>query len=182
MRVCIVDTETTGLEVDKGHRIIEIAMHNYSLETEVLVDSYVARINPLRPIDPGAEAVHGISLSDLLTEPTWEDVAPAVQSMLARCDTVVAHNADFDIPFVAVELMRVGLEVPNIETFCTMLNARWATPLGKSPSLKELAFALRVPYDPSKAHGASYDVEVTAACLFEGIRRGFYKLPGMVTA
>jgi hypothetical protein len=58
-----------------------------------------------------------------------------------------------------------------------MENARWACPDGKLPRLGELFFALGVSYERAKAHAAEYDIEVTMACLFRGLDRGFYQLP-----
>ncbi len=59
-----VDTETTGLEVENGDKIIEIALIKYDLDGAKL-EEFVQRIDPERNIDPKAQAVHGISYSDL---------------------------------------------------------------------------------------------------------------------
>jgi len=176
MRIIGVDTETTGLEQEKGHRIIEIALLTYD-ESGALLDTWVQRIDPERSIDPGAQAAHGISYSELVGQPKWEDVAKEVSARIGTADLLVAHNMGFDGPFIAGELHRVGLEVPDVHSLCTMENARWACPDGKLPRLGELCFALGVDYDPAKAHGAEYDIEVTMACFFRGLERGFYELP-----
>lgn len=176
MRIIGVDTETTGLEQEKGHRIIEIALLTYD-ESGALLDTWVQRIDPERSIDPGAQAAHGISYSELVGQPKWEDVAKEVSARIGTADLLVAHNMGFDGPFIAGELHRVGLEVPDVHSLCTMENARWACPDGKLPRLGELCFALGVDYDPAKAHGAEYDIEVTMACFFRGLERGFYQLP-----
>lgn len=169
------DTETTGLDWDKdGHRIIEVALLTYDAETEKLVDSYVQRINPHRAIDPGAEAIHHISISDLIGEPAMKDVAPTILEKMEASDLIVAHNMGFDGPFMAAELLNSGLEPPATLGFCTKENARWATPDGKYPKLGELCFALGVTYEPAKAHSASYDVEVMMACFFRAYKRGFF--------
>lgn len=177
MKIIGLDTETTGLEVEKGHRIIEIAMLTYDLDTRKLVDSWVQRIDPERSIDPDAQAAHGIGYAELVGQPKWEDVAPEVARRLAGADLLVAHNMGFDGPFIGSELMRVGLEVPNVHSLCTMENARWACPDGKLPRLGELCFALNVAYDSAKAHAADYDTTVTMDCFFKGLDRGFYELP-----
>lgn len=177
MRIIGLDTETTGLEQERGHRIIEIAMLTYELETQTLVDRYVMRFDPERSIDPGAEAAHGISYSELIGEPKWVDHAEEVAKRMSTADLLIAHNMGFDGPFLAAEFLRLGIEVPDVHSLCTMENARWACPDGKLPRLGELCFALNVPYDPAKAHGAQYDVEVMMACFFRGFSRGFYRLP-----
>jgi DNA polymerase-3 subunit epsilon len=177
MIVMGVDTETTGLEQEKGHRIIEIALVSYDLESRKLMDRYVQRIDPERPIDSGAQAAHGISYTELVGQPKWEDVAEEINRRLGGTDLLVAHNMGFDGPFIAGELLRVGLQPPNVHSVCTMENARWACPDGKLPRLGELCFALGVGYDRAKAHAAEYDIEVTMACFFRGLDRGFYELP-----
>jgi len=179
MLITGVDVETTGLDQAKGDRIIEVAM----VSVEVVGDRYipkhkfVQRIDPQRPIHPDALAVHGINYSELIGCPTWDAVAPKVQDMLSKTDLLVAHNMDFDGPFIAGELLRVGLTPPNLQTFCTMTNARWATPTGKLPKLQELCFSLAVDYDPAKAHAAEYDVLVMLQCLKRGVKRRFFQLP-----
>ncbi|MCG5512799.1 exonuclease domain-containing protein [Ectothiorhodospira shaposhnikovii] len=172
----MIDTETTGLHQEKGDRIIEIALVEYDLETAKQVDQYVQRIHPLRSIDPKAQEVHGIGIEDLVGCPTWEKVAPEVHARLSRLDLLIAHNMGFDGPFIGLELLRVGMTPPALQSFCTMESARWATPMGKLPTLKELCFALSVPYDESAAHAALYDVQKTAECLFRGLARGFYTI------
>lgn len=172
-----LDTETTGLDQEKGDRIIEICMRSYDLDTRELVDSYIQRIHPQRSISAGAQAVHHIGIEDLAGCPTWDEVAQSIADRLAKTDVAIAHNMAFDGPFIALELIRIGVELPNFQTFCTMENARWATPMGKNPRLGELCFSLGVPYDPDAAHSAEYDVDVMMQCLFRGIDKGFYELP-----
>ena len=172
-----LDTETTGLHQEKGHRIIEIAMLTYDLDTQKCEDTWIQRIDPQRPIDPDAQAVHGIAYTDLVGCPTWEDLAPEIARRMGSADLLIAHNMGFDGPFIAAELIRAGLKVPDVHALCTMENARWACPDGKLPRLGELCFALGVEYDTAKAHGAEYDVSVMMDCFFRGFKRGFYKLP-----
>jgi DNA polymerase III subunit epsilon len=180
MIVMGIDTETTGLEQEKGHRIVEIALLSYDFDSRTLVDRYVQRIDPERSIDPGAQAAHGISYSELVGQPKWEDVAEDIAKRIGKIDLLVAHNMGFDGPFVAAELLRVGYQPPDVHSLCTMENARWACPDGKLPRLGELCFALGVEYDRAKAHAAEYDIDVTMACFFRGLERGFYKLPELM--
>lgn len=171
-----LDTETTGLNPADGHRIIEICFRHYDSETKELLDSYVQRIKPNRPIDPKAQAVHGISVDDLIKCPTFEEIAEEIAGHMAKADYLVAHNMDFDANFLVTELANAGVDIPDVETFCTMENARWATPYGKKPNLGELCYALDVPYDAAEAHAADYDVDVMMQCLFNGINLNFYTL------
>lgn len=176
-----LDIETTGLEQEKGHRIIEIAMLTYDMDSRQLEDVWVKRIDPDRPIDSKAQEVHGIAYSDLVGCPKWEELAQEVSDRMSRADLLIAHNMGFDGPFIGAELMRVGVRVPNVHALCTMENARWACPDGKLPKLEELCFALGVEYDRAKAHGAEYDVSVMMECFFRGFDRGFYTIPGEKT-
>ena len=172
-----IDIETTGLSQEKGHRIIEIAAVMYDLDTRKELLRWVQRINPQRSIDAGAQAVHGISFEDLTSCPTWAEVAPKVVKILGKSALVVAHNGDgFDMPFIGNELIRIGQPIPNIQTFDTMLRFRWATPLGKMPSLKELCFACGVEYDEHLAHAALYDVRVMMDSFFFAKNKGFVSL------
>jgi len=177
-----LDLETTGVDQAKGDRIIEVAILTYDFATRKMVDKYVQRIDPERPIAAAAQAVHGIAYSDLVGSPKWDAVAPEVARRLQMAPLAVAHNMDFDGPFIAGELVRLGLPVPNIQPFCTMQNGRWATFDGKSPKLKELCFALGVDYDDAKAHAADYDTAIMMECFFKGFDRGFYVLPTSVKA
>lgn len=179
MKILGIDTETTGLNQSEGHRIIEYASVRvgYDGHSFTRLGETVLRVNPERLIDPKAEAVHRISIGELAREPVWKTVAPQIAADLQDADLIVAHNMEFDGPFLAAELMRVGLMPPKAQAFCTMLNGLWATPWGKRPKLSELAWALGYEYDTSKAHGALYDVELMLTCLQAGIQRGHYKLP-----
>lgn len=177
MRLIGLDTETTGLKQEDGHRIIEIAFLTYDLPTRKLEDVWIQRIDPERPIDAKAQEVHGIAYTDLVGCPKWDDIAAEVAARMSKADLLIAHNMGFDGPFIGGELIRVGQKVPDVHALCTMENARWACPDGKLPRLGELCFALGVDYDTSKAHGAEYDVQVMMECFFRGHARHFYRLP-----
>ena len=174
-----LDLETTGLDQADGHRIIEIAMITYDLQTRQVLERYEQRIDPDRSVPTASIDVHGITYDMLVGCPKWEDVAPEIARRLAETEFFIAHNAAFDGPFLAGELQRVGLLPPGVKCYCTMENARWATPNGKLPRLEELCFALGVDYDRAKAHAATYDVERTMECLFRGMDRGFYSLENL---
>jgi len=177
MIVSGLDIETTGL-LDPEHRIIEICILLYDLDSQKKLGGYTKRIHPQRSITPKAQEVHGITIHDLAGCPTWDEVASMVARIMSKSDLIVAHNGyGFDLPFIANELVRVGIALPDVQGFDTMLEGRWATPMGKQPSLAELCFATGVEYDPAKAHGAEYDVEVMMAAFFKGVEKGFFKIP-----
>jgi DNA polymerase-3 subunit epsilon len=176
--ITFLDSETSGLDQSDGHRIIEFASITYDLATRVERLRFVQRIHPQRTIQAAAQAIHHIDISELTGCPIWDTVAPKIAKILSLSQTAVAHNAEFDLPFIAMELSRIGLAVPNPQVFCTMTEGRWATPVGKLPTLGELCFACDVEYDtsPGKAHGALYDVEVMSRCFWKALDWGFYKL------
>jgi DNA polymerase III subunit epsilon len=176
MIVTGLDTETTGLKCDKGDRIIEICLISYDLDSGKRISSYSQRINPEgRTIDPKAESVHGISAKDLVGKPKWKEIAGDVDGVLRQSNLLIAHNLDFDAPFLASEQEAAGFTIPSgLDALCTMELGRWATPDGKLPKLSELCWSLHVDYDPSKAHSAEYDVEVMMECFFKGRRLGFF--------
>jgi DNA polymerase-3 subunit epsilon len=170
-----LDLETTGLKQEEGHRIIEVGALLFDLDTARFLGKYVQRINPQRPIDPEAQKVHGITFEMLAHEPTWEQVAPNVHRVLTAAQFMVGHNVrGFDWPFLSGEFQRIGMAVPKLELIDTMEEARWATPLGKLPNLGELCFACGIPYDPSKAHGAEYDIDVNMQAYFAARAMGFF--------
>lgn len=175
MIIAGLDIETTGL-LTPDHRIIEIYIGLWKDEKRIW--QYEQRIDPERGISADSQRVHGISINDLFGQPKWKAVAPMVQKILSRADLLVAHNGnEFDLPFIAKELKRVGLEIPEKPSVDTMLEGVWATSDGKKPRLGELAFACGIDYDRSKAHAAYYDVEVMMKCFFKALKWGFYKLP-----
>lgn len=185
--VGVFDTETTGLpkhdgDLD-GHRIIEIAISLHVTEDGGLThrklgDTWVQRINADRPIHKGAQQVHGISWIDLKDEPKWPEVAPKLAKILSMCDLLVAHNMDFDFPFVYQELELAHFDPADIlpdEFVCTMEEGRATTAMGKLPSLKELCWSFGVEYDDTEAHAADYDTDVLAEAFWRGVHWGLYK-------
>lgn len=177
MIVMGLDIETTGLDYDRGHRIIEVAASLYDLHSERLLGSFTQRVNPQRSIDPEAQRVHGISFDDVSGCPLWEVVGPKVSALMGKSGLIIAHNGDgFDLPFVVHELLRVGAPIPDVQSFDTMLHGRWATTMGKLPNLGELCFACGVEYDKNKAHAALYDVDVMMQSFFVGRRKGFFNV------
>lgn len=165
------DTETTG--VDDTDRVIEIALIKYDWNGKLL-DSFIQRFDPECPISPKAQRVHGIAYADLVGQPKFEAYAQTISDVLQGASMIIAHNIEFDTKMLTAEFVRSGVRVPQVPSFCTMQNSRWACFDGKLPKLKELCFALGVEYDEDAAHAASYDVEVMAECFFKGMKREVY--------
>lgn len=180
MRIGGLDIETTGLDYDKGHRIIEVCQITYEGDVTTgfqEVQRWTQRIDPQRSIESKAQAVHGISVEELAGCPYWQDVAKKLLDMINSCDLVVAHNGDgFDFPFIAHELNRLKFEAPTVQTYDTMLQGRHATQWGKLPALKEYCWAFDVDYDEAKAHAAEYDVEVMMQAFFRALSLGYAEI------
>lgn len=172
--VNFLDLETTGLN-DAEERIVEACCSLYDIDTEAHIQTFTWRINPLRKIGAKAQKVHGISLDMVASEPTWDLIAPHVAGTIQPAVMAVAHNGDdFDFDFLRREFARVGQPCVWPRTFDTMKEARWATHNGKLPKLLELAASLDIPFDPTKAHAAEYDVSIMARCFFEARRIGWF--------
>ncbi|HET9699715.1 MAG TPA: exonuclease domain-containing protein, partial [Burkholderiales bacterium] len=108
MRQIVLDTETTGLDPQRGHRIIELAA--VELRDRRVTDSDFHRyLNPERESDAAALAVHGISNEFLLDKPRFREVAREFLEFVGGAELII-HNADFDLAFLDHELALVGLK------------------------------------------------------------------------
>ncbi len=114
MRQIVLDTETTGLEVSQGHRIIEIGC--VELDNRRLTGNhYHQYIKPNRDIDQGAIEVHGITNEFLADKPLFEHVARTSWSLFSGAELII-HNAPFDLGFLNSELQRLDLKAASVET------------------------------------------------------------------
>ena len=161
MRQIILDTETTGLEVKQGHRIIEIGC--VELKNRRMTDHYFHRyINPGRDIDDGAYEVHGISNEFLSDKPMFRDIAQEFINFI-RDSELIIHNAPFDIGFLNFELEQLGPEWGKVEDCCritdTLLIARERHP-GQKNSLDALCQRYNVDNSQREQHGALLDAQI----------------------
>ena len=115
MSVAVVDVETTGLS-PRTDRVVEVGVVLLDDRGEVEAE-FETLLDPGR--DVGPTGVHGIRASDVVEAPAFADVAPYLRSLLAG-RVVVAHNALFDLRFLAREFGRAGLQVELLPTLCTM--------------------------------------------------------------
>ena len=114
MRQIVLDTETTGLDPGKGHRIIELAA--IELCNRKVSDRRFHRyLNPEREIDAGAAEVHGLTLERLQDEPKFAEIAPALLEFIRGAELII-HNAPFDVGFLNKELELTGL--PGLNNYC----------------------------------------------------------------
>ena len=167
MRQIVLDTETTGLEVSQGHRVIEVGGVELvnRRPTGRVFHHYV---NPNRDIDAGAAAVHGITLAKLADKPRFEAIAQDFLAFIEGAE-LVAHNAPFDIAFLDEELrlyaLRSGGERIKIRTKCRVLDtlalARELHP-GQRNGLDALCKRYSVDNSHREYHGALLDARILA--------------------
>ncbi|GLQ45591.1 DNA polymerase III subunit epsilon [Dyella lipolytica] len=163
MRQIVLDTETTGLEVRQGHRLIEIACVEL-IERRPSGRHYQTYLNPERAIDEGAREVTGIADEFLLDKPRFAEV---VDEFLAFVDgaELIIHNATFDIGFLDAELARVGERYGRMADRCAVLDtlamARERYP-GQRNSLDALCKRLGVDNSARDLHGGLIDAQLLA--------------------
>lgn len=162
-RQVVLDTETTGLDADQGHRIIEIGcveLINRRL-TRAVFHQY---LNPDRDIEEGAFAVHGITSSFLQDKPRFADVVRDFLSFVKDAELII-HNAEFDTGFINFELSKIGEEMGRIEEYCTVRDtlqlARQAHP-GQRNDLDALCRRYEIDNSNRELHGALLDAEILA--------------------
>ena len=159
----ILDTETTGLEVQQGHRIIEIGavLLNDRKKSDEHFHTY---LNPSRLIDEEASKVHGIMNEDLLDKPYFEEVA---EEFLEFVDgsTLVIHNAAFDGGFLNNELKLASSKYPMLQEICEIEDSL-ALAKDKFPGQRNSLDALANRFDISgydrTFHGALLDANILA--------------------
>jgi DNA polymerase-3 subunit epsilon len=163
MRQIVLDTETTGLEAEQGHRIIEIGCLEL-VNRRVTGRRFHKYLNPERDIDEGAEAVHGISRARLEREPKFRDVAAELIDFIAGAELVI-HNAAFDVGFLDAELGRLEGEARRVADLCRVLDtlalARSLHP-GQRNSLDALCKRYGVDNSGRDLHGALLDAQLLA--------------------
>ena len=125
------DVETTGLSAADGHRVCEFALLRFLRGT--VIDSFVSLVNPLRPIDPGASAVNGITDAMVAGAPTFADLLPRILDFLAD-DPLVFHNAPFDLSFLRSEARIAGGSWPGNRVIDTLALARRTGRFRSTPS------------------------------------------------
>jgi DNA polymerase-3 subunit epsilon len=160
MREIVLDTETTGLDPDDGHRIIEIAC--VELLNHVPTGRVFHRyINPEREVPQEAFAVHGLSTDFLADKPLFSAVADELLDFIGDAPLVI-HNASFDISFINAELDRIKRPaIPRERLVDTLLLARRKHP-GVSNRLDDLCSRYAIDNSRRTKHGALLDAELLA--------------------
>ena len=163
MRQVVLDTETTGLEADLGHRIIEIGA--VELVNRRLTGRHFHKyVNPHRDIDDGALEVHGITQAFLADKPSFVDIWSEFHEFVAGAELVI-HNAQFDVSFIDYEMKLLDSVPTGIESICKITDslalARHKHP-GQKNNLDALCRRYEVDNSQRQLHGALLDAEILA--------------------
>ncbi len=166
MRQIVIDTETTGLEIEQGHRIIEIGCLELN-HRKFSGKTFHRYINPQRAIDAEALTVHGITQNFLADKPTFNEILDELLVFLGNAE-LIAHNASFDIGFINHEMglatnRTKQLEDYQITVVDTLEIARKKFP-GQRNTLDALCKRYKIDLHERKAkgHGALLDAELLA--------------------
>ncbi len=162
MRQIILDTETTGLEPEQGHRIIEIGCVEI-LNRRKTGRTFHRYLRPDREVDRGALEVHGITNEFLAQQPRFTDVVEELIEFISGAELVI-HNAAFDVAFLDAEFQRLGAGTRRVRDLCssvvdTLPLARKMHP-GQRNSLDALCKRYAVDNSRRELHGALLDAQI----------------------
>ena len=164
MRQVVLDTETTGLEPERGHRVIEIGAVEI-VDRKATGEHLQLYMDPQRDIDDAAFEVHGLDAEQLAGKPKFADVAERFLAFVSDAEVII-HNAPFDVTFLDYELSLLASDAPKrMEDLCTITDslalARRRHP-GQKNSLDALCRRYRVDNSARELHGALLDAEILA--------------------
>ena len=165
LREIVLDTETTGLDPNNGHRIVEIA----AIELRDCIPSgrkFHVHLDPQRDMPEEAFRVHGLSAEFLTGKPRFENIADDFLTFIAD-GRLVIHNAEFDMRFLNAEFRRAGRDpLPQERALDTLALARRKFP-GSSNSLDALCARFRIDASRRIKHSAIVDAEILAEVYLE---------------
>ena len=164
MREIVLDTETTGLDPDEGHRIVEVAcveLMNH-LPTGRHFHCYV---NPQRPVASEAAAIHGLTDAFLAQQAPFAAVIDELLGFIGDAPLVI-HNAEFDLRFLNAELRRLERPALACAFTDTLALAKRRFP-GAPASLDALCRRFAIDLSAREKHAAKLDCELLAAVYLE---------------
>lgn len=160
LEIIVFDTETTGLELRQGDKIISLGacrLVNGRLLSQEVFDY---KINPGRPIPPASTKIHGLVDADVAKSPPASLVLPKFKDFIGK-GILVAHNAAFDLLALTLEGAETGLEF-NMPVLDTLLLSRALDPNLEGHGLDQLAKRFQLNFPPNTRHTALGDARVTA--------------------
>ena len=178
MKQIILDTETTGLSPEAGHRIIEIGAIEI-VDRKITDNNFQTYLNPKRSIDPGSIHIHGITDAFVADKPEFQEIMQEFLDFIKDAELVM-HNAPFDVAFINLELSLAGFN-KKLHEICeikdTLPMARKIHP-GKRNSLDALCSRYGVDKSNRDLHGALIDAKLLAQVflLMTGGQEGFFSL------
>lgn len=180
IRIAGADLETTGFHYDKDDKITEFCfdIHDFDLATKTFTHrkTWGSLVNPERGIPQKVQDLTNIRPIDVALKPNFKHFAPGIEKLMNTVDIFVAHNFEFDGPFLHYEMTKAGYELnTDCEPFCTMQAGRFAKPLGEVPKLTDLCWALEVEFDDTVAHRADYDTSKMMECFIKGVKTGVFE-------
>lgn len=165
LREIVLDTETTGLSTDSGHRIIEIGC--VELINRISTGNTFHRyINPERDIPYHSFKIHGISEEFIQDKPLFSDIAQHFLDFISD-SVLVIHNAAFDVKFLNIELNRVNAESINFSRVIDTLPLARKKFAGSPASLDALCKRFNISLEDRKLHGALVDAKLLARVYVE---------------
>ncbi len=161
MRYIVLDTETTGLDPDDGHKIIEIGCIEI-LNREVTNNTFHKYINPNREIDTEASKIHGLTNNVLKDKPLFEEIYSEFREYVSN-SPIIIHNAPFDIGFLKKEhaTISAGDDFLDNEIIDSLKLARKISP-GKKNTLDALCERYAIDNSDRTLHGALLDAKLLA--------------------
>lgn len=163
MRQIVLDTETTGLTPEEGHKIIEIGCIEL-IDRQLTDNKFHVYINPQRSVDAGALAVHGLSNDFLADKPTFAEIVDDFVAYIEGAE-IIAHNAPFDIGFINHELKQLPPKFKPLTEYVTVFDtlelARKLHP-GLRNNLDALCKRYKVDNAKRNLHGALLDADLLA--------------------
>lgn len=167
----VVDIETTGTSVKDGDRIIQIGCA--FVKNNKIINTFATDVNPLTTVPAVIENLTGISNARVRKAPPFDDLAGTVYSLL-QGTVFVAHNVNFDLPFINSELQRVGYPELPIQAVDTVSLSQILLPTAPSFRLRDLSQLLAI--DHHHPHSADSDAIATAH-LFITLQQRLAHLP-----
>lgn len=163
MRQIVLDTETTGLDPEQGHRIIEIGCIEL-IDRELSGNNFHRYVNPQRDISHGAQAVHGLNAAFLADKPAFASIANELLNYLGNSELII-HNAPFDLGFLDCEFGLLNRRHKPISQQAsiidTLLLARQLHP-GQKNNLDALCRRYEIDNTNRELHGALLDAQLLA--------------------
>ena len=164
-RELVLDTETTGLDYENGHRIVEIGI--IELENHLPTGSYFHYyLNPERVSDKRAQEIHGLSRDFLNDKPKFSEIADKFIEYISD-SKIIIHNASFDIGFINSELARCNMKELNEDKIIDTLVLAKKKFLGQSVSLDALCRKYSIDLTRRDVHGALKDAKLLASVYLE---------------